>query len=306
MKPTPDIVAERPLARHAEALIKPREAAPDVAVTAREFGVALGKRLRDPLGALLGGAQLAVSCGEAEACEARVVFSRYKPPAAHFQLNGVPGMSGLFISLSRNDVLAICDRAFGGTGAIQENDSGTGDLPYSADLILARLGKLLTGVLGDLTGQGEAIAIARRGENLERLAPFNFQAETLSLSLTIAEEGQEGWQINFMGLAAGFTAFLGALDGVDPAETAETIPLGPDDEPFCDIPLPLRAVLADMRVPVSRLSALAPGDILPLSLRREVPLLAQGTELARGTIGTMDDRVALKLTTITCAKGHFQ
>lgn len=306
MKPTSDIVAERPLARHCEALIKPRDAAPDLALTAREFGVAISKRLRDPLASLLGGAQLAIACSEAEICEARIVFSRYKPPAAHFHMSGLPGLNGLFISLSRNDALAMCDRAFGGSGAILENDNGEGDLPCSADLILTRLGKLLGNVLGDLTGQGDTIAIARRGDNLERLAPFSFQAETLSLSLSITEEGHEGWQINIMGLASGFAAFLSALDGAGAADDGLVAELGPDDEPFCDIALPLRAVLADMRVPVSRLSALAPGDILPLSLRREVPLLAQGTEIARGTIGTMDDRVALKLTTITCAKGHFQ
>ncbi len=311
MKPTPDIVAQRPLARHAEELIKPREAAPDLCESAREFGAALGKVLRDPLSALLGGAKLTITCAKAEQAEARLAFGQYKSPAAHFMIAGLPALSCMIISLSRQDALAMCDRAFGGNGAVFDNagqgaEVEAGELPFSADITLNRLGASLATGLGALSGAGDAAQIVRRGTNLERLAPFGCKAETLCVTLSIAEEGGASWQIGLMGLATGFSALLAVLDRSDAADGMTRAPAGPHDEPFSEIPLPLRAVLAEMRLPVSQVSALTKGAMLPLSLRREVPLLAAGNELARGTIGTMDDRIALKLTRISSAKGPAQ
>ncbi len=306
MKPQSDIVAERPLAQHADELIKPREAKPDMAANAQQFGTMLGKALRDPLSALLGGAHLAITCKDAERAAARLVFSHYKPPAAHFIVTGLPVLPSMIISLTRQHALAMCDRAFGGNGAVFDHETPDAEMPFSADLTIARLGDTLAAALGAVSGAGDAVQVTGRGTNLERLATFGCQAQTLSLTLSIAEEECEGWEIGLMGLATGFGAFLASLDKPDASGSNRKAPTGPQDEPFCGIPLSLRAVLAEMRVPVAQISTLSKGDVLPISLRREVPLLAADHELARGTIGSMDDYLALKLTQISSAKGHLQ
>jgi flagellar motor switch protein FliM len=61
------------------------------------------------------------------------------------------------------------------------------------------------------------------------------------------------------------------------------------------VPLPARAILTQTEVPVSRLLSLRPGDILPVMLPADVPLLVAGRLFARGTIGEANGRSALKI-----------
>lgn len=61
------------------------------------------------------------------------------------------------------------------------------------------------------------------------------------------------------------------------------------------VPLPARAILTQTEVPVSRLLSLRPGDILPVILPADVPLLVAGRLFARGTIGETNGRTALKI-----------
>ena len=67
-------------------------------------------------------------------------------------------------------------------------------------------------------------------------------------------------------------------------------------EPFGAMPLSLSAVLVDMALPVSTISALQPGQVLPVSVARSIPLKAGGQTIAHGTIGALDDRVAVQIT----------
>ncbi|MCO4091308.1 MAG: hypothetical protein HEQ34_05045 [Sphingorhabdus sp.] len=61
------------------------------------------------------------------------------------------------------------------------------------------------------------------------------------------------------------------------------------------VPLPARAILTQTEVPVSRLLSLRPGDILPVMLPADVPLLVAGRLFARGTIGEANGRTAVKI-----------
>ena len=61
------------------------------------------------------------------------------------------------------------------------------------------------------------------------------------------------------------------------------------------VALPARAVLTHANVPVSQLLSLRVGDILPVLLPADVPLLVAGRRFARGTIGEANGRAALKI-----------
>lgn len=302
MKPFTDIVAERPLAQHCEALLTPRTPAPDIDQCAQDFGDGVAKALREPLRELLGGAPVQLSCSGIEHAEASVLIARFKGQNTHFVVDGLVAHGGLVATVASQQALIVCDRAFGGNGTVAELESNA-ELPASANLILGRIGLLLATALGDMGACADTVNITRRGTNLERLTPFGCHADCLSITLKIAEDERESWAITLTGLATGFGAWLAGLGGPGRATSQDAPPRGPSDAPFADIPLPLRAVLADMRLPVARVSDLAPGDLVPLNIRREVPLFARNHQLGTGTIGTLDGCVALKLTRMTCPQG---
>ena len=66
--------------------------------------------------------------------------------------------------------------------------------------------------------------------------------------------------------------------------------------PFADLPLPLSAVLVDMPVPFTTLTRLAVGQVLPVSVARNVPLRVGDQTIAHGSVGMADDRVAIQIT----------
>ena len=72
-------------------------------------------------------------------------------------------------------------------------------------------------------------------------------------------------------------------------------PASPLDQPFADLPLALSATLVDMQLPISRLAALMPGAVLPVAVARTVPLTLEGTVIARGTVGELDDQAAVQI-----------
>lgn len=82
-------------------------------------------------------------------------------------------------------------------------------------------------------------------------------------------------------------------DSGDPPSAAN-----PAATPFAEMPLPLTATLVEMQVPLSLLATIEPGVVLPVAVARAVPLSIGETVLARGTVGTQDDRVAIKLSQI--------
>jgi flagellar motor switch protein FliM len=79
------------------------------------------------------------------------------------------------------------------------------------------------------------------------------------------------------------------------APTMPRPPADPTSEPFGDLPLGLSAVLVDMRIPFSVIANLKPGMILPVAVARQVPLRVGEATVAHGTVGTMDDRVAVQI-----------
>jgi flagellar motor switch/type III secretory pathway protein FliN len=55
-------------------------------------------------------------------------------------------------------------------------------------------------------------------------------------------------------------------------------------------------VLAEIDLSLARLQHLAPGDLLPLAMGRQVPLIAGDRLVAHGSIGTLEERMAIRLT----------
>lgn len=59
---------------------------------------------------------------------------------------------------------------------------------------------------------------------------------------------------------------------------------------------PVRSVLAEPMIPISKLMTLKTGDVIPISFGSEVPVMVGGDRLGAGTVGTSNGRAAIKLT----------
>lgn len=62
-----------------------------------------------------------------------------------------------------------------------------------------------------------------------------------------------------------------------------------------DIAMPTRSVIARPMLSVAQLMALRPGDVIPITCPRSVPLLVADRHIASGTIGERDGRVAFMI-----------
>ena len=137
---------------------------------------------------------------------------------------------------------------------------------------------------------------------LEAATPFAGCKRTV-MSFEVSIAGTEAWEVTFVfpgsALAALFANRSDPVEADAPGSVAAGDPLA---QPFSAIPLPLRAVLVDMSVPVSTLSRLSPGMVIPVLVARTVPLIAGDQVVAHGAVGEMEDRAALQLTKITANK----
>ena len=126
------------------------------------------------------------------------------------------------------------------------------------------------------------------------LAEEGLPGRTAQFELSVAEAGREHWQIRFA-LSCDLLDALG-----DPAAPRSSAPRSGDSAalPWSAIALPLRAVLVDMAVPLGTVAALEPGQVIPVSVARRVPLKVGGRVVGHGDVGVFDDCAALRLTAL--------
>lgn len=65
-----------------------------------------------------------------------------------------------------------------------------------------------------------------------------------------------------------------------------------------DVRFPIRSVLAEPMVSLSLLMGLKEGDVIPINVGSDVPVMVGGDRLALGTVGTSNGKAAIKLNTI--------
>lgn len=287
-------MADRALAQHSAALL--RRAAPARRAGADLLAAALGAKLASalgkPLAPFLAGAIPEISCGEARIgpCD-----GPGEHPAASFGFAAGADKPLIYANIDEGALAGLVERCFGGPshGSGHDPRGASGRItpapmtPATALLarrIAARLAEALSAALGcaPLEPHGPVAAIAIPGR-------------TAQFELTIAEGDREPWHIR-LALSCDIIEAI-----ADPAAArAATGPRGGDPAalPWSAIPLPLRAVLVDMAIPLGTVAALSPGQIIPVSVARRVPLKVGGRVVGHGDVGVFDDCAALRLTTL--------
>jgi flagellar motor switch protein FliM len=294
VKPERVFTAASVAANHAPCL-QGRAAAPEMLLTQLErLGETMARLLAPLLAPLCGGEEPLLRVIAPERQTEGALAAQIGPLAANALLAQSRSGDRILLSIDARAVMAQLDRAFGGSGAMAEDLPRA--IPRSADIFAQRLETLAAQALGTALGlpDAEAPRIAARDAQYRMLAPFPAGAELALLVFEIAEQGGGNpWRITLATRFAALPRLLGGQSRRAPTTGDSHSPLA---EPFAGIRLPLEARLVDMPIKLSRLAGLKPGMTIPIALERQVPLRIGGAVVARGTVGEMDDRIALQIT----------
>jgi len=208
-----------------------------------------------------------------------------------------PSGARLLGAIDAEAVLRLVDRAFGGPGEAPRPCPR--ELPMSADLIVQRIEMILAAQLGQTLGSASGgrpiIQPLRRDCDLAQLQVYAPATRLAVLDIAVSEGTRAPWPIR---IALPLTA-LAVLTGIatEPATPVRDVaPADPGGEPFAAMPLTITALLIDTRLPLHVVSQLEPGQVLNLPIARQVPLVAGKHGIGHGTIGAVDDRVAIQIT----------
>lgn len=301
MKPERPLRAAGYAASHCDALFRQRAEPADLLP---EFG-RLGERLARQLGPVLasfgGGQTPEVRMAGVERQSGAELGEAIGALAANCLLAIGGGRTRLLLSIDGGALLAQLDRAFGGTGEIGATLPAA--LPLSADLLAQRVEQSFSDLLGELIAPVEALAVIERANSYATLAPFKKNEALVVITFEVFDAGARTLTLRLSARADSLSAIL---PSTDTRRRAPSRNAGPLDAPFADIALSLEAVLTEMRVPLSRVATFAPGQTIPIPVARAVPLRVGGTIVARGTVGELDDRVALQITNAIASRKDNQ
>lgn len=281
-------------ARHCAELLGAGPSIGDMVRPLAKLGEKLARTLPGGLARLTGGDPPVVRTGLPVQGTLESIAVEGAGLAAHALLGLGPRHLPLLASFGAEPVFSLLDRTFGGRGAVPEPLPAT--FPLSAELLLARMEDAVAAALSAVLGGDEThhVRPLRRDTSLSQLAPFPAAEPLLQIALEVEEPGALPWSL---ALAFPLSTLAAAL--VVPRRQRRAarpaVPPGPQDEPFASLPLEVTAVLVDMSLPFSRLSALRPGDVLLVTVARSIPLKVDGRTIATGTVGEVEDRVAVQL-----------
>lgn len=292
MKPSHDFVAQRALAQHCAELIPAempqRDLLADGAVLVRDIAAELGKEMAS----IAQGGELKVGCGAGDKSSTTAFINRMGLGVAHCVI-GIGGGPAMMFSVKHQCVHMLTDRAYGGTGEVADGLSP--ELPLSADLTLRQLEAIWRDAVGRAVPSAHTLQIARRGHDLGRLDPFRGQAQCVQFELMVEQAGQETWAITVSASLGDLERFLAARAQDQANQAGPFVAADPLAQPFGDIVLEARAVLAEMSLSLARISALKVGDHIPLSIAHNVPLLIGNRAIAHGSVGMQNDCTALQI-----------
>ena len=295
MKPERAFIAERAIARHDPALLRPGPSAAELLPALARMSERLAKAVRGALGPLLGGAEPQINPMKPMETDFADFCSEVPRLAANCLMQ--LGASPFMVSIEGESVLRLVDRAFGGPGDTPA--SLPKEFPLSAELMIGRIEQVVaTALTVALGGNGGVIRSVRRDVSLAQLQAMPDATKIASLLLNVVEQGRMPWAISIAFPLDTLGAMFAHGDTRRPAR-APRGPASPTDAPFADLPVELAAVLVDMKLPLAAVSALRVGQILPVPIARNVPIKVGGKTYASGTVGALEDRVAIQITQLS-------
>ncbi|WP_161390096.1 FliM/FliN family flagellar motor switch protein [Croceibacterium xixiisoli] len=294
MNQTFDKVASR-AAIHSDVLMRSHAAAPaELAPDFDRFGDRLSTRMSSALVAATGSIGVEVRSTGSRTVDSADLGKLLGQLSALSVYNIGQTEHVLMLSLEARALLEQLDRAFGGNGELSDADLPE-TMPTSADLLAKRVEQQVIGAVTEELG-GLQLEAIDRGSNYGRLAPFAYGAEVLVLSFEVSQRTGRPWTIDIVTTKPGLHGLLVRRSGPSTTVATPRVAAALDDPRFADLPLFADARLVDMHIPLGRLKGLAPGMTIPIALARSVPLRIGDVTIAHGTVGEVDDQVALQIT----------
>ena len=201
-------------------------------------------------------------------------------------------------------VLEVMDLFFGGTG--QAPAHMPAEFSPAADAMVARLGASLAGPLRTAW---------------EPLARVDFAPGRVEASAALLQgfDADEAVVVTRFGLSAtgGAPVFVDilypvpALKPIAATLTGKVLDKAEPDPAWrqsltrsvMGVRFPVRSVLAEPLVPLSVLMNLKPGDVIPITVCPDVPVMVGRDRLGVGTVGAANGRAAIKLTSLARIEG---
>lgn len=205
-------------------------------------------------------------------------------------------------------VLELLDLFFGGTGA------APADMPAefspAAEAMVARLGQMIA---VPLTAAWEPLArvsftVGRCEGNASMLANLDGDDALIVTRFGIAPGSAKPSFIDLVYPVSALKPHGTALTGKVVAKAAAEDALWQTalTRAAMNIRFPVRSVLAEPTIRLSKLMALQPGDVIPISFGQDVPVMVGNDRLGTGTVGTSNGHAAIKLTSLASLEGLTQ
>ncbi|WP_374414615.1 FliM/FliN family flagellar motor switch protein [Novosphingobium colocasiae] len=294
MKLDHPLIAERAVARHCQELLGSGPGIAELVPALSLIGERLTRALAAGLARLSGARPPVVSAGMPMDTTLGAIQAELDTLAMHSLLALGPDGHPALATFAAAPVFRLVDRAFGGKGEVP--DPLPDAFPLSAELLLGRIEATLAEALGTALGGAQPLRVVprRRETSLRQLDPFAMNADLLQLAIEVEEEGAAPWSLTI----AFPIATLAAVATV-PRHPGRGVrregPADPAAEPYASLPLSVSAVVIDMRLDFARVAALSAGDVIPVAIARAVPLRVGGRTVATGTVGEVEDRVAIQI-----------
>jgi flagellar motor switch protein FliM len=291
MKPEPKIVAGRALAQHCDRLIR---CGPDCHAMAQELAQRLAGPLRIALQPLVPAdlPHLTVTApatrllGECRGGDAGLAAEMLFDTATGATIGAI---------IDGTAIVRLVDRCFGGAG--NSKDPAPTFFSPAARVMIERLEDCLASALAEALGleSTDALAVRPRDDRFVLTKPLASDLEMLVLDVSVEESDQPEWRISVVVPLAQVTQLLSpAAPRMEAGAFAHANGASPSS-PWDDLPLDLAAVLVDMTVPISCIARFEIGAIIPVSVARQVRLCVDDRTLAHGSLGQVDDHLALRI-----------
>lgn len=298
MKMGSNFDAARPFAQHCEELIarspRPEEREAQLASWRRD----VARELSQELGQILSGGKLEVTFPEPERLHGKDVFEAIGPVAVNSLLRCGAGEHTLLLSFDIPTAIALTECSFGGEG--NPPDQVPSQLPRSAAMLIETLAKVIAQAIASVSNPGDGKVVGGdvllRSESVTRLKPFDPDEPVIKIALTLAMGAFSEWNAILAMPSGKLDAMLPGtgMGAAQPAAGGNSPEF--ENSPFPDLPLRLGAVLSEIEMTLDRLEHLSVGDQIALPMPKEIPLFAGDRIVAHGAIGSIDNRMALRLT----------
>lgn len=293
MKPLTTLHAERPLARHCPELLGEGPGAPELLPALTSVADRLARALSTELAVMCAGSPPVVTPSPARETNGKSLAGQSLPLAAHCAFS-LGGDAHLLATFEGSAVLRMLDRTFGGMGRVP--DPLPDALPFSAGLLVSRLSQLVGQAIAAAAGPAIRVEPSGHGSEIPALMPCLPDQPLIAFDLKVAEGEDTAWTISLAITLPAARMLCGEAgqrprphSGARRHDACAAAAIG-------DLSLEVRATLVDMAIPFARLAALRAGEIIPVSVARNVPVHIAGKPAAQGTIGEIDDRVAVQIT----------